>query len=180
MIQEHPSILCQQEAFEEVADGFQFDSIATERTKWNNLDISNIMDNTEIVVHLIPLTKDNRCIGITLQLNDLTSITHQFDVSVEEFNFVSYDCKQIIGFLIVDGKVSIIITIVSTSINFPALVLSLSYSHTQTHTISLSSLFLLCSITHISPANISLSLSLSLSFCCHLPRWRRLYLIHPR
>ena len=63
MIQEHPNILCQQKAFEEVTDGFQFDSIATERTKWNNLDISNIMDNTEIVVQLIPLTKDNMCVG---------------------------------------------------------------------------------------------------------------------
>ena len=57
MIQEHPNISCQQKACEEVTNGFQFDSIATERTKWNNLDISNIMDNTEIVVQLIPLTK---------------------------------------------------------------------------------------------------------------------------
>ena len=58
-MQKHQNILCQQKACEEVADGFQFDSIATERTKWNNLDISNIIDNTEIMVQLIPLKKDN-------------------------------------------------------------------------------------------------------------------------
>ena len=116
MIQEHPDILCQQKACKEVSDGFQFDSIATEQTEWNDFDISNIMDNTEIAVQLIPPTKDDICIGIKLQLNDLTSITHQFDASVEEFNFVSYDCKQIIGFLIVDAKVSIIITISSLSL----------------------------------------------------------------
>ena len=118
MIKEHPDILCQQKACKEVPDGFQFDSIATERTEWNDFDISNIMDNTEIVVHLIPLTKDDICIGIKLQLNDLTSITHQFDTSVEEFNFVSYDCKQIIGFLIVDAKVSALNSIQFNSIQF--------------------------------------------------------------
>ena len=53
MKQEHQDILCQQKACEEAADEFQFDSIATEQTKWNNFDISNIMDNTEIEVHLI-------------------------------------------------------------------------------------------------------------------------------
>ena len=66
MIQKHPDILCQQKASKEVADGFQFDSIATEQTEWNNFEISNIMDNTEIAVHLIPLTKDDICIGIKL------------------------------------------------------------------------------------------------------------------
>ena len=53
MIQEHPDKLCQQKACEEVVDGFQF-------------NISNIMDNTEIEVQVIPLTKNNVCIVIKL------------------------------------------------------------------------------------------------------------------
>ena len=59
MVKEHLNILCQQKAFEEVADGFQLDSIATERIKWNNFDISNIMDNTEIVIQLIVVLNCN-------------------------------------------------------------------------------------------------------------------------
>ena len=142
-------------------------------------------------------------------MNDLTAITNQFNGSVKELNFVAYDCKQIIGYLIVDGKVSTIITIISTSIIVPALALLLTHTHTHTHTHTQSlrrRRFSLPLLPTPSPQNLSLSLFLSLSLsvylsiylylsisisisisiylsiyhCCHVPRWHGLYLMHSR
>ena len=109
-------------------DGFVFDSIANSRTEWNNFDVSNTMENTEIDLECIPITNsDGACIGIKLQLFDGTSISHQFESSiVNETSFVLVECNQIIGMPIVDGKVikTIVFIILSYSLSFfPALIL---------------------------------------------------------
>ena len=48
IIQEQPEILCKQKAFKSVTNSFVFNSIATTRTKWNEFNISDLMNGTEI------------------------------------------------------------------------------------------------------------------------------------
>ena len=46
-----------------MVDGFVFDSIATKKKKWNDFDISNIMDNAEISIQINLITNgNNACI----------------------------------------------------------------------------------------------------------------------
>ena len=92
---------------EQISDGFVFDSKATKKTKWNEFDISNIMDGNEINLQFTPIIDNtNACIGVRVRSNDGTSFTHQFDSAVDGSTLVSIDCKQIIGIPIKDGKVS--------------------------------------------------------------------------
>jgi hypothetical protein len=105
-MQVHPDVVCQQKECERMVDGFVFDSIATKQKKWNDFDISNIMDSNEIIIQIIPITNgNNACIGVRVRSNDGTSLTHRFDTSSNE-SIVSIECMQIIGIPIEDGKVS--------------------------------------------------------------------------
>jgi hypothetical protein len=89
-----------------MVDGFVFDSIATKKKKWNDFDISNIMDNAEISIQINLITNgNNACIGVRVRSNDGTSLTHRFDSTTNE-SVVSIECMQIIGIPIEDGKVS--------------------------------------------------------------------------
>ena len=64
IIQEQPAILCDQKAFKQVPNSFVFNSIAT-RTKWNDFDISNLMDGTEIKLEVTPIINTKAaCIGV--------------------------------------------------------------------------------------------------------------------
>ena len=109
IIQKQPEVICQQQAFKQVANGFVFDSIATKSTKWNDFDISDVMDGTEINLQITPIINTNRaCIGVQVESSIGTSVTHRFDYPVPgESFFVSVDCKQIVGFGVEDGKVSL-------------------------------------------------------------------------
>ena len=111
-MQVNPDIICQQ--CERMLDGFVFDSIASKQEKWNDFDISNIMDNNEINIQVIPITNgDNACIGVRVRSNDGTSLTHCFDSSTNE-SIVLIECMQIICIPIEDGKVSHEIKLVSS------------------------------------------------------------------
>ena len=109
IIQEQPAILCDQKAFKQVPNSFVFNSIAT-RTKWNDFDISNLMDGTEIKLEVTPIINTKAaCIGVQIESTSGISLTHRFDSPVpHESFFTSVDCKQIMGFGIEDGKVSIV------------------------------------------------------------------------
>ena len=50
MIQDQPEILCKQKAFKRVINSCAFNSIATDRTKWNEFDISDSIDGTEKIL----------------------------------------------------------------------------------------------------------------------------------
>ena len=64
IIQEQPAILCKQKAFKQVPNSFVFNSITT-TTKWNNFDISNLMDGTEIKLEVAPIVNTKAaCIGV--------------------------------------------------------------------------------------------------------------------
>ena len=109
IIQEQPAILCDQKAFKQVPNSFVFNSIAT-RTKWNDFDISNLMDGTEIKLEVTPIINTKAaCIGVQIESSSGITLTHRFDSPVpHESFFTSVDCKQIMGFGIEDGKVSIV------------------------------------------------------------------------
>ena len=55
IIQKQPEILCNQKAFKRVTNSFVFDSIAPNRTKWNEFDISDLMDGTKIKLEITPI-----------------------------------------------------------------------------------------------------------------------------
>ena len=68
IIQEQSEILCKQKAFKTVTNSFVFDSIATNRTKWNEFDISDFMDDTEIKLNVTPICNTGAaCIGVQVQ-----------------------------------------------------------------------------------------------------------------
>ena len=101
-----PNILCLEKDCEHIVDGFIFDSIANTRKMWNDFDISNIMDNNEIVLQLNPITNvKDECIGVRVHSNDGTSLTHRFDSPVNASSYESVDCKQVVNAPIEDSKV---------------------------------------------------------------------------
>ena len=100
-------ISCVDKECERMLDGFVFDSIANTRRMWNDFDISNIMDDTEIEVKLNPITNSKEeCIGVRVCSNDGTSLTHRFDSPVIASSFESVDCKQVQSVPVEDSKVS--------------------------------------------------------------------------
>ena len=65
IIQEQPEILYKQKAFISITDSFVFDSIATNRTKWNEFDVSGLMNDTEIKLEITPIINAEAvCIGV--------------------------------------------------------------------------------------------------------------------
>ena len=51
-----------------MTNSFVFDSIATNRTKWNEFDISVLMDGTGIKLEVIPIIDtEAACIGVQVQ-----------------------------------------------------------------------------------------------------------------
>ena len=77
IIQEQPEILCEQKAFISVTNSFVFDSIATNRTKWNEFDISDLMDGTKIKLEVTPITNtEAACIGVQVQLKSGKTFSH--------------------------------------------------------------------------------------------------------
>ena len=93
--QEQPEILCEQKAFISVTNSFVFDSIATNRTKWNEFDISDLMDGTEIKLEVTPITNtEAACIGVQVQSSSGKKLSHRFDSPFPNISyFVSVDCK---------------------------------------------------------------------------------------
>ena len=83
------------------------------------MDISNLMDGTEIKLETTPIINTKAaCIGVQIESSSGISLTHRFDSPVpHESFFASVDCKQIIGFGVEDGKVRII----SVSLYYPRL-----------------------------------------------------------
>ena len=110
IIQEQPEILCKQKAFKTVTDSFVFDSIATNRTKWNEFNISDLIDDTKIKLEVTPICNTVvTFISVQVQSRSGTKLSHQFDSPFPGRSyFVSVDYKQVIGFAIEDNKVSII------------------------------------------------------------------------
>jgi hypothetical protein len=102
-----PNIVCVEKECERMVDGFAFDSIANTRKMWNDFDISNIMDNTEIDLQLNLMTNvKGHFIGVRVRSNGGTSLTHRFDSTVIASKFESVDCMQVISIPIEDAKVS--------------------------------------------------------------------------
>ena len=123
IIQEQPEILGNQKAFKRVIDSFVSDSIATNRTKCNEFEISDLMDGTKIKLEITPIINTVLvCIGVQVQLRSGKKLSHRFDSCLPGRSyFVLVDCKQLIGFAIEDNKVSIVLVslyILSASVYF--------------------------------------------------------------
>jgi hypothetical protein len=102
-----PNISCLEKECERMVDGLVFDSIANTRKMWNDFDISNIMDDTEIELQLNLITNvKGQLIGVRVSSNGGTSLTHRFDSTVNASKFESVDCMQVITIPIEDSKVS--------------------------------------------------------------------------